>query len=240
MVNVDSKKNLPQKENNATLPQENFSENQINASKEISKGTNQSVSEKHSECDKISKLEQGVSEKQGVSETQGVSEKQGQVKKNLDSETSFVKKQKKIKDKTKMVIVTTPQLKSLLKLGNSKSNRVSKEISPKINQYFIEIILPDFLDSVEYREEKLFFVESEMSENKFLPSTKFNILALDFFNKKFPDFKIKFNKEKENFLKFQRICEFRLLNLIQCAQLLKEHCNRQTLHISDWYLAIKK
>lgn len=79
-----------------------------------------------------------------------------------------------------------------------------------------------------------------MIETKFLPSTKFNILALNFFNKKYPDFKIKFNKEKENFLKFQRICELKLLNLIHCAQLLKEHCNRQTLHISDWYLAIKK
>lgn len=150
------------------------------------------------------------------------------------------KKQKKMKDKSKIVIVTTPQLKSLLKMGDSKSNRVSKEISPKINQYFIEIILPEFLDTVEYKDEKLFFTESEMSENKFLPSTKFNILAFDFFNKKYPDFKIKFNKEKENFLKFQRICEFRLFNLIQCAQLLKEHCNRQTLHISDWHLAIKR
>ena len=107
-----------------------------------------------------------------------------------------LKKLKKIKDKNKIVIVTTPQLKSLLKLGNSKSNRVSKEISPKINQYFIEIILPEFLDTVEYKDEKLFFTELEMTETKFLPSTKFNTLALDFFNTKYPDFKIKFNKEK--------------------------------------------
>lgn len=157
-----------------------------------------------------------------------------------DEVPTKIEKKYKQKDKDNIIIITTPQLKSLLKLCKSKSNRVSKEISPKVNQYFIEIILPEFLETVEYKDEKFIFDECEMIETKFLPSTKFNILALNFFNKKYPDFKIKFNKEKENFLKFQRICELKLLNLIHCAQLLKEHCNRQTLHISDWYLAIKK
>lgn len=163
-------------------------------------------------------------------------------KTNLNLEENVIKPEKKYKqkDKDNIIIITTPQLKSMLKLCNSKSNRVSKEISPKVNQYFIEIILPEYLDTIEYKDDKFVFTEGDMIENKFLPSTKFNILALNFFNKKYPDFKIKFNKEKENFLKFQRSCELKLLNLIHCAQLLKEHCNRQTLHISDWYLAIKK
>jgi len=159
---------------------------------------------------------------------------------NNDETITKIEKKYKQKDKDNIIIITTPQLKSMLKLCNSKSNRVSKEISPKVNQYFIEIILPDFLDTIEYKDEKFIFNECDMIDNKFLPSTKFNLLALNFFNKKYPDFKIKFNKEKENFLKFQRICELKLLNLIHNAQLLKEHCNRQTLHISDWYLAIKK
>jgi hypothetical protein len=220
---TDSKKNLPHGDTSSCNVTNNAN-NTDNAEKRLSR----------------KRLSESSKEKR-------LSESSRNVNLNLDEESkstcvdpSKEKKQKKIKDKSKIVIVTTPQLKSLLKIGDSKSNRVSKEISPKINQYFIEIILPEFLDTVEYKDEKLFFTESEMSENKFLPSTKFNTLAFDFFNKKYPDFKIKFNKEKENFLKFQRICEFRLLNLIQCAQLLKEHCNRQTLHISDWYLAIKR
>lgn len=61
-----------------------------------------------------------------------------------DEVPTKIEKKYKQKDKDNIIIITTPQLKSLLKLCKSKSNRVSKEISPKVNQYFIEIILPEF------------------------------------------------------------------------------------------------
>ena len=122
------------------------------------------------------------------------------------------------------------------------TNRVSKMVYKSVNEYFIDKIIPEVVSMVTLDSGKLCLPTEikNLSNGKILPTSKFIDIFQTYLKKVYPHITLKLSKEKENLLKLQLYSEDKLLKLIKCAQICKEHGGRKTLLISDWYLAIKK